>query len=685
MSEASATLDQRCVDPASQHGEELADFAAESVIVFDAGGQVRYWNAASEALYAWPARSMIGRHIGDVAINVSWHEAQWRLLLQEGAWEGVVRRYSLPGLPVAAAVRQIVRYDPAGHIRDVVEYGRKETGSEDTTGALDADLRNSVAAFWELDTTQARTILDAIASGTVDPAQRRDLADQVLLRTRIVDVNQRTVRLIGAFGSRDQMVGQSVAAFWPSDSRSVIADLIVNVATDPLNGAAQVRKFQSDGILRDPAVTVWRGAPDTRPDTIFVAVHGTAYDDRSFWHVRASEERYRKLLHHMPNALLQVDASHMAIVFGRLKADGVTDIETYLEAHPALVDVANDVVRITEVNRSAVAMLGGNAPADFIRPVGFLFAVSRGAVIRIMAARYRGQRNYAETAKLCTLDGRVIDARISLTFPTPPEQLDVTLISIDDITDRLRTETQLSQLQADFTRAARISTLGELATSIAHEVNQPLAAIVTNAETSLRWLSRTEPNVAKVEQLTARIVSNARRASEIVQRVRGMAAKREPERTPLNLNDVVDEALLFVRSDIESKTIDLSFKAKADAPMIEGDRVQLQQVIVNLLVNSMQAIEQSAATTRQIHLATYVDVRTVGFSIHDSGPGIAEENLSRVFDGFFTTKDEGMGIGLAVCHSIIVAHGGSMAVSNHRDRGAYFSFSLPLNFTHASC
>jgi C4-dicarboxylate-specific signal transduction histidine kinase len=387
----------------------------------------------------------------------------------------------------------------------------------------------------------------------------------------------------------------------------------------------------------------------------------------------------------MPNALLQVDASRMAVIFNTLKATGVADIETYLDDHPELLEFANDAVRITEVNRSAVTMLGGHAPADFIRPVRFLFQASPATVSRIMAARYRGQRNHAETAKLCTLDGRMIDARISLTYPTPPEQLDVTLISIEDITDQLRTEAQLRQLQADFTRAARISTLGELATSIAHEVNQPLAAIVTNAETSLRYLSRREPNIAKVEQLTGRIVSNARRASEIVLRVRGMAAKHAPERTALNLNEVVDEALLFVRSDIESKTINLSFKARADTPMVEGDRVQLQQVIVNLLVNSLQAIEQSTAARRQIDLATYVEARMVGFSIHDSGPGIAEENLGRVFDGFFTTKDEGMGIGLAVCHSIIVAHGGSMTVSNHRDGGASFSFSLPINLPHAGC
>lgn len=659
-----------------QQGMEIADYASESVVVFDADGTVRYWNGASEALYAWPAKAVLGRSIRDVAANVSWHNAQWQLLRQEGRWEGVVQRRSLAGATIVASVRQVVRYDGTGNFLDVVEYGRKASEADQVPRFLDAELQKSVAAYWEVDIAPARRLLDLIsAENSYVPTA--EWADELLDLVRIVDVNDRTVRLIGAVAGRDRMIGQPVGAFWPSDSRLVLAELIVSVVSTSKGSAAQVRNFDSDGILRDPSVTVWRTEQEQSPSRLFIAVNGTAFDDRTFWHLRASEDRYRKLLHYMPNALLQVDASAMGAIFGKLRADGVHDPEAYLTDHPELVDFANDTVRITEVNRKAVQILGGKAPADFIRPVGFLFQSSPGTARRIMAARFNGQRNHAETAKLCTLDGRIIDARISLTYPTPPEQLDVTLISIEDMTDQLQTELQLRQLQADFTHAARISTLGELATSIAHEVNQPLAAIVTNAETSLRWLSRDEPNVPKVAQLTARIVSSARRASEIVQRVRNMAAKRAPEHTRLNLNEVVAEALFFVRHDLDSRSIDLSVKTAQGLPPIDGDRVQLQQVIVNLLVNSLQAIEQSGTARKRIGLSTYESVGRIGFAIHDSGPGIAEENLDRVFDGFFTTKEQGMGIGLAVCQSIIAAHGGTMSVSNHPGGGARFSFALP--------
>jgi C4-dicarboxylate-specific signal transduction histidine kinase len=220
--------------------------------------------------------------------------------------------------------------------------------------------------------------------------------------------------------------------------------------------------------------------------------------------------------------------------------------------------------------------------------------------------------------------------------------------------------------------------LGELATSIAHEVNQPLSAIVTNAETSLRWLSRDEPNLAKVGQLTTRIAECARRASGIVQRTRGMAARQPPERVLLDLNEVVDEALRFVRHDIGSRSINLSVRLSDNVPLILADRVQLQQVIVNLLVNSIQAITHGGGLESRIDLSTFADEDgAVVFAIHDSGPGVAAENLGRVFDGFFTTKDEGVGIGLAICLSIIKAHGGTMTASNHPEGGAHFRFSLP--------
>jgi signal transduction histidine kinase len=542
----------------------------------------------------------------------------------------------------------------------------------------DAPCRET--AYWTLDTARIRTLVDA--GGPGGNVHQSGGAGDVLGGVRVADLNQRALHLLGDVGGREEMIGRPIAEFWPPDSQDDLAELIAAVMTDPSPHAVRTCDITSL-LLLDPVMTVWR-SPEGGADAVFVTVRGAINDRRSYWSLRASEERYRKLLQHMPNPLLRVDARAMGQVFTRLRAEGVIDIGPYLDAHPELIDFARQSVRITEVNRSAEMLFGAKSPMDLIGPVDCLFQLSPETARRVMIAHFDGRRSHAEVMKLRTLDGRLRDVQIAVTFPMPPEQPDVTVIGLDDLTDRLRTEAQLRQLQADFARAARISTLGELATSIAHEVNQPLAAIFTNAETSLHWLSRDEPNLAKVIQLTTRIVASARHANEIVHRIRGMTAKHVPERQLLDLNDVVDEALLVIRHDIETRAIQLSVRLGLGLPRVTGDRVQLQQVMVNLLVNSIQAIGQAGVKDGHIELTTGLgDGGAVVAAIRDNGPGIAEENLERVFDGFFTTKAEGLGLGLAICQSIVTAHGGGIAAANRPEGGACFRLWLPSEHSAA--
>jgi signal transduction histidine kinase len=493
--------------------------------------------------------------------------------------------------------------------------------------------------------------------------------------SRIVDVNDRTVRLVGGNRGRAVMIGQSVAAFWPLESRAILGGLIVEAVMADAAGKVCRRQLASDGILRDPVVSLWFS---NRPDRLFIAVNGTADDDRSYLYLRASEARYRKLVHYMPTALLQVDASHMGKLYAGVKSGGVEDFGRYLDDHPELLDLANETVTVTDANRRAVEMFGGDSVLDLSGPVGYLFAASRATLKNVMVGRFNGQPSHSELTKIRTFDGRILDVQLSVTYPIPPGELDVTIFSLQDVTSQLQMEAQLRQLQADFTHAARISTLGELTTSIAHEVNQPLAAILTNAETSLRWLSRADPNLAKVKELTTRIAAGAHRANDIVQRIRGMAAKHQPERAALDINQVAEESLLFLRHEIESRSIRISTAFEHGLPRPTGDRIQLQQVIVNLLLNSIQAMEAGQAGDRAIVLKTGVDDNDIlTFSIRDTGPGIPADHIDRIFEGFFTTKEGGLGIGLGICQSIILAHGGSITAANHRDGGAEFRFTLP--------
>lgn len=535
----------------------------------------------------------------------------------------------------------------------------------------DAELDPTTTAWWALDVSEARSVIAEIAGGGGPDSW----VDAVITGIRIADVDQNMVHLIGSYAGHRGMIGQPFMAYMPPESWRTAAELILAVVADHPPGASRNRLVTS---IAFNDARLHASGDDAHPDIVFMAVGGTVSDERSLWSVRASEERYRNLIHHLPCALLQVDSRPMRPIFDEIRGRGIADIVRLLDAEPERVLHSRGAVQVTDANSNAVRLFGADHADQLIGAVDYVFAASPDTAKRVIAAHFDDIRTYREIMKIRRFDGELRDVELTVTYPTPPERLDITLLTLDDITDRRRTEAQLRELQAEYSHAARISTMGELATSIAHEVNQPLSAIVTNAETSLRWLSRPDPNLTKVGQLTARIADSARHASQIVQRIRGMAAPRAPERVLLDLNGIVEEALHFIRHEIESRAIDLSLRLSPDLPRLFGDRVQLQQVVVNLLLNAVQAVGQGDPANMRIDIHTEADPGPwVSFAIHDSGPGIAKENLDRIFGSFFTTKAEGMGMGLAICQSIITAHGGTIGVSNHPDGGALFRFVLP--------
>ncbi|WP_395396645.1 ATP-binding protein [Novosphingobium sp. BL-8A] len=500
--------------------------------------------------------------------------------------------------------------------------------------------------------------------------------DSLLSRTRIVDLNEAAVHLIFPYSARGGITDSSLADVWPRESQSDLADLILAVALCAPKAGREEREVHSL-VLERPSLAVWRD--EGGQDELFFSVSGQLKKDRTYYQLWTSEARFRRLIHYLPVALLQVDATAMEPIWKRLRAEGVTDLFAYLDAHPELVEFSCGAVHVTDANHHATTLFGLDDPELLLTSVEYLFAHAHDTARRVMNSHFKGDRSHTEITRIARYDGELRDVRISVTYPTAPELLDITMISLEDVTTRLQTEAQLRQIQADFTHAARIYTLGELTTSIAHEVNQPLAAIVTNADASLRWLGRAAPDLTKIQHLTSRIAANARRAGDIIQRIRGMAAKRRPERVLLDLNAIVEEALLFVRHDIENRSITLSTTLATVSPRVLGDRIELQQVLVNLLLNSAQALENGEHLGgRHIIVVTRTNQDgTAVVVICDNGPGIPPEHFERIFDGFFSTKDGGMGIGLSICESIIAAHQGRIEISNRADGGAKVEVTIP--------
>jgi signal transduction histidine kinase len=234
------------------------------------------------------------------------------------------------------------------------------------------------------------------------------------------------------------------------------------------------------------------------------------------------------------------------------------------------------------------------------------------------------------------------------------------------------------QAQAHLAHVARVTTLGEIAASIAHEINQPLTAIVTNASACTRWMYAQPPNLERAAASMDNIVDDANRASEIINRVRALATRTELKKTSLELNVVVHEVLALMQTRFRENRISVRTNLSNDLPMIFGDRIQLQQVVLNLLVNAIDALNAVPNDGREIHIISSKS-NTCGatITIDDSGVGIDPASVNHLFDAFHSTKSDGMGIGLSICRSIIEAHSGQIWAAPNKPRGAAFCFTLP--------
>jgi two-component system sensor kinase FixL len=349
--------------------------------------------------------------------------------------------------------------------------------------------------------------------------------------------------------------------------------------------------------------------------------------------LRASEHRFRAVVEAVPSAILLVDGKGM-IALANAQAETVFGYQKAELVAKPVEKLIPERLRIPHV--------------------GLRGAYARDPRARAMGA---GRELFA-----CRKDGGEIPVEVALS-PMPAEEGLFVLVSVVDITERINAERATARQRDDFAHLSRVAMLGELSGSLAHELNQPLTAILSNAQAAQRFLAQSPPRIDKLAEILTDIVKSDHRAEAVIQRLRSLLRKEESQRHLLDVNEVVEESLRLIRSDLLNRQVVVSTALAEALPAVSGDRNQLQQVLLNFVINGCDAMDGQAAD-RRLLVRTQATVHgNIEVCVVDRGAGIPLANLERIFEPFVTTKATGMGLGLAICRSI-------PATVAHRDRSS---------------
>jgi two-component system, LuxR family, sensor kinase FixL len=418
-------------------------------------------------------------------------------------------------------------------------------------------------------------------------------------------------------------------------------------------------------------------------EDVEAALHDGGYWEGELVHTR--RDRLRIVV--ASRQVLQRDQSGNPVAILEINND-ITErkrAEEAMRERASLLNLTHDTVfvrgmndKITYWNRGAEELYGwtsqeavGRVSHDILRTV---FPAPLSEIMDELTRTDRWEGELIHTVR----DGtRVVVASRWALRRNKEEQPSGILETNNDITERKRAEDALNKTQAELAHVSRVMTMGELVASIAHEVNQPLGAIVANGHACVRLLTREVPDLEKSREAIERIIRDGMRASEVIKRIRDLLQKAPPKKAPLNINETIQEVIALVNNDVLRSKVDLRAELAADLPPVLGDRIQLQQVMLNLILNGKDAMSGVQTRPRELLITSRKNESGEAVvAVRDSGAGLDPQNVERIFDPFFTTKSGGMGLGLSISRTIIEAHGGSLWATPNEDKGATIQFSL---------
>jgi PAS domain S-box-containing protein len=553
-------------------------------------------------------------------------DVAWPIVLNKGSWSGEVRLRHFKTQQAIPVLCNAFRIDDP------------ETGQATNTGVVCRDISERKRAEQALYASEERwrRLFEASAAGIA-------LAS---MDGRYIAANAAFLRMLGY--TEAELKQRTALDITHVDERAITERVIADFA----GGARQEYHVEKRYLKKDgtpvwvDVTTAYVPASGSIPPLMQAVVIDIDDRKRAEAALRASEERWRTVFETTSVGIATSDANRRI-----------------LRANAALQ-------RMLGYTEAELQALGWDAPTHEDDEI-----LTDACVADLIEGReqaFRAEKRYRRK------DGEFIWANVSASYVPATEASRAVFASIVvDITGRKRAEETLRQSQAELARVARVTTIGELGASIAHEINQPLAAIAASGNACQRWLENGQ-NLARAKESLNRIISDANRASDVIKRIRSLTNRKPPEHLELGINEVVDEVLTFARNELQAKGILIRRELRSDLPSVMGDRVQLQQVILNLVMNGIDAMADVTDRRRILSVKSQLDERgSVLVTVQDSGAGLDPQHAELVFSAFFTTKPDGMGMGLAISTSIVEAHGGRLWVSAGEHPGTAFHFTLP--------
>jgi PAS domain S-box-containing protein len=503
--------------------------------------------------------------------------------------------------------------------------------------AVYVDITERVQAEQALRTSEERwrAIFDSAAVGIAAGDLRGGLFNVNPTFQRMLGYTEEVLRNLRAF------------EFTHEDDRAETRRLFTRVVTGQQTSYRLEKRYR-----RKDGAIVWADVsastvPATENTPAFLAVMAVDITDRKQAEaaLRASEERWKAMFETAPVGIATLDFERRRYLtanesFQRMSGYTEDDLR-----HLTTLDVTHEDDRAEMQKR-----------------------IDDGTIGVLQRKRYRRK------------DGGVVWAdATSFVIPATDSTPAFRGVVIVDITDRKRAEEALQQAQADLARLNRVMVLEEMAASIAHEVNQPISAVITNANAGLRWLGARQPDLGEVREALGRIVRDGTRAGEVIGRIRALVRKVPPRRDLLDINQAIGEVVALTQTEMQRNGVSLESRLAGDLSLVSADRVQLQQVMINLIVNAVEAMVGAGDGPRALTIVSGIDdANAVLFEVRDTGPGLDPKQLDRLFQSFYTTKPDGIGMGLAISRSIAEAHGGRLSAAPNKPQGALFRFTLPV-------